>query len=160
MTALLGDTVPQFAAFDTAFHHTLPDAAAIYGGPYAWWEQGIRRYGFHGISYRYCAGRAAELLQRDSEGLRLIICHLGNGCSLAAIKDGKSVDTTMGFTPMDGLVMGTRSGTVDPGILLYLMHEKGETADSLSELLNKASGMKRDLRNRRYACGRKVHRCG
>lgn len=142
MTALLGGDVPQFAAFDTAFHHTIPEAAAVYGGPFAWVEQGIRRYGFHGISYRYCTGRAAELLARPMTDLRLIVCHLGNGCSVAAMKNGASVDTTMGYTPMDGLVMGTRCGTVDPGVLLYLEREQNATAETLSDLLNKNSGMK------------------
>ena len=140
VTQILGGDVPQFAAFDTAFHHTLPDAAAIYGLPFAMWEDGIRRYGFHGISHRYCAERAAQLSNRDD--LRTISCHLGNGCSVAAIKNGVSVDTSMGFTPMEGLIMGTRSGSVDPGILLYLLREKGETPERLAELLNHESGLK------------------
>ena len=139
---LLGDAVPQFAAFDTAFHSTLPDAAALYPGPYAWWEQGIRRYGFHGISHRYCAERAAQMLGRDRNTLRIITCHLGNGCSLAAIRNGQSIDTTMGFTPMEGLMMGNRSGSVDPGILLYLQREQGETPEHLSLVLNQESGLK------------------
>jgi len=102
---ILGD-VPQVAVFDTAFHAQLPPAAYVYPGSYEWLEQGIRRYGFHGISHQYCAQRAAQLLQRPLPDLRLITCHLGNGCSLAAIRDGHSVDTTMGFTPLDGLMMG------------------------------------------------------
>jgi acetate kinase len=141
-TRLLGADLPQFAAFDTAFHSTLPDAAALYPGPYTWWEEGIRRYGFHGISHRYCAERAAQLLGRDPNGLRLITCHLGNGCSLAAIRDGRSVDTTMGFTPLDGLMMGTRSGSIDPGLLLYRQREKGESAEYLAGILNQQSGLK------------------
>jgi acetate kinase len=140
--ALLGDAVPQYAVFDTAFHRTLPDAAAIYPGPYDWLDQGIRRYGFHGISHQYVAGRAAQVLGRTAGDLHLITCHLGNGCSLCAVRGGKSVDTTMGFTPLDGLMMGTRSGSVDPGILLYLLREKGVTADELDEMLNTASGLK------------------
>ena len=140
VTQLFGEGMPQFAAFDTAFHATLPDAAAIYGLPYALWEDGIRRYGFHGISYRYCAERAAQLLARDD--LRLVSCHLGNGCSVAAIRNGVSVDTTMGFTPMDGLMMGTRSGSVDPGILLHLLRDRHETPEHLTTLLNKESGLK------------------
>ncbi len=136
---LLGESVPQFAVFDTAFHSHIPDAAAIYPGPYAWVEAGIRRYGFHGISHAYCADRAAQLLGPDR---RLINCHLGNGCSLAAIRNGMSIDTTMGFTPLEGLMMGSRSGSVDPGILLYLMREPGYDAAKLDQLLNQQSGLK------------------
>jgi acetate kinase len=136
---LLGEAVPQFAVFDTAFHGQIPDAAAIYPGPYAWVKGGIRRYGFHGISHAYCADRAAQLLGTDR---RLINCHLGNGCSLAAIRDGQSIDTTMGFTPLEGLMMGSRSGSVDPGILLYLMREQGYDAAKLDQLLNQQSGLK------------------
>jgi acetate kinase len=135
-------TVPQVAVFDTAFHSRLPLAAAIYPGPYAWVEQGIRRYGFHGISHQYCAQRAAQLLGQNLNDLRLIVCHLGNGCSLSAIRNGHSIDTTMGFTPLDGLMMGTRSGSVDPGILIYLLRQEGYTPDRLEQLLNKKSGLK------------------
>jgi acetate kinase len=138
---VLGD-VPQFAVFDTAFHRRLPDAAAIYPGAYDWVAQGIRRYGFHGISHQYCAHRAAYLLNRDLNDLKLIICHLGNGCSLSAIRDGHSIDTTMGFTPLDGLMMGSRSGAIDPGILLYLLRQPNFTVDQLDHLLNQASGLK------------------
>jgi acetate kinase len=136
---LLGEAVPQFAVFDTAFHSQIPDAAAVYPGPYAWVEAGIRRYGFHGISHAYCADRAAQLLGPDR---RLINSHLGNGCSLAAIRNGQSIDTTMGFTPLEGLMMGNRSGSVDPGILLYLMRESGDDAAKLDQLLNQQSGLK------------------
>jgi len=139
---LLGADVPQFAIFDTAFHRSITDAAAVYPGPHAWLEQGIRRYGFHGTSHEYCATRAATLLGKSLSDLRLITCHLGNGCSLAAVKDGQCVDTTMGFTPLEGLMMGTRSGSVDPGILFYLMREKGLGADELDKMLNKESGLK------------------
>lgn len=139
---LLGEQVPQFAVFDTAFHSHLPESAATYPGPYAWVEAGIRRYGFHGISHAYCADRAAQLLGRDLESLRLISCHLGNGCSLTAIQNGQSVDTTMGFTPLEGLMMGSRSGSVDPGILIYLMREQGYDAAGLDRLLNQQSGLK------------------
>ncbi len=132
---------PQVAVFDTAFHHQMPEAAAIYPGPYAWAEKGIRRYGFHGINHGYCAGRAAQVLGRDAQSLRLITCHLGNGCSLAAIANGKGVDTTMGFTPLEGLMMGTRSGSVDPGILLHLLRQ-GHSADDLDRMLNQESGLK------------------
>lgn len=133
---------PQVAVFDTAFHSTLPDAAAVYPGPYAWVEAGVRRYGFHGISHEYSARRAARLLGRPLAALRLITCHLGNGCSLAAVRGGRSVDTTMGFTPLEGLMMGTRSGSVDPGLLLYLLRDRGTSADELAELLNRESGLK------------------
>src|SRR6202035_2702300 len=95
----------------------------VYPGPYEWIAQGIRRYGFHGINHQYCAERTAQLLGRNQSELKIVSCHLGNGCSLAAIENGHSVDTTMGFTPMEGLMMGTRSGSVDPGILTYLMRE-------------------------------------
>ncbi|MEH2059688.1 MAG: acetate kinase [Nostoc sp.] len=134
-------TVPQVAVFDTAFHAQIPDAAAIYPGPYEWVEQGIRRYGFHGLSHQYCAERTAQILGRDLPSLRLITCHLGNGCSLAAIRNGRSVDTTMGFTPLEGLMMGSRSGSVDPGILIYLLRQYNYSADKLNELLNKESGL-------------------
>jgi acetate kinase len=135
---VFGD-VPQIATFDTAFHATLEPAAYVYAGPYEWLDQGIRRYGFHGLSHQYSSRRAAELLGSDS--LRLIVCHLGNGASLCAIRDGKSVDTTMGFTPLEGLMMGTRSGSVDPAILIYLMRHHGYTADRLDRILNQESGL-------------------
>lgn len=138
---IFGDRMPQFAIFDTAFHGQMPTVATVYPGPYEWLSQGIRRYGFHGISHAYCADRAAQLLGKNLADLQLITCHLGNGCSLAAIRDGRSVDTTMGFTPLDGLMMGSRSGAVDPGILLYLMREQGYTAAALDELLNRRSGL-------------------
>ncbi|MGF1935744.1 MAG: acetate kinase [Nostoc sp. ChiQUE02] len=134
--------VTQVAVFDTGFHATLPDAAAIYPGPYQWVEQGIRRYGFHGISHQYCSQRAAQILDRDVASERLITCHLGNGCSLAAIKNGCSIDTTMGFTPLEGLMMGSRSGSVDPGILIYLLQYCNYSVERLDYLLNKASGLK------------------
>lgn len=138
----LGAQVPQVAVFDTAFHRQMPLAAKAYPGPHQWIDQGIQRYGFHGISHQYCAQRAAHLLGRDLAELRLITCHLGNGCSLAAIRNGHSVDTTMGFTPLDGVMMGSRSGAVDPGILIYLMRHHGYDADHLDRLLNKESGLK------------------
>jgi len=133
--------VTQVVAFDTAFHARLPKPAAVYPGPYRWLELGIRRYGFHGINHQYCAGRAAQLLGKDLDSLRLITCHLGNGCSLAAIRNGRSVDTTMGFTPLDGLMMGTRSGSVDPGILTFLMRTAGRSGPRLDEVLNHESGL-------------------
>jgi acetate kinase len=137
---LLGP-VPQIAVFDTGFHRKMPLAAAVYPGPYEWFADGIHRYGFHGINHQYCAGRAARLLGRELNSLKLVSCHLGNGCSLAAIRDGHSVDTTMGFTPLEGLMMGTRSGSVDPGILTFLTRQRGISASRLDEVLNKESGL-------------------
>jgi acetate kinase len=134
--------VPQVAAFDTSFFADLPRSAAIYPVPHAWTEDwGIRRFGFHGISHAYCAGRAAEILGRDPSTLRLVVCHLGNGCSASAIRGGAAIETTMGFTPLAGLMMGTRSGSVDPGILLYLLKEGKLKADQLDDALNHASGL-------------------
>jgi acetate kinase len=133
--------VPQIAVFDTGFHAALPPEAYVYPGPYSWYEAGIRRYGFHGISHAYASRRAAQLLGRDPSGLRLVTCHLGSGASLAAVSDGKSIDTTMGFTPLDGLMMGSRSGSVDPGILVYLLREHNYTADQLDDILYKQSGL-------------------
>jgi acetate kinase len=139
---LLGADLPQVAVFDTAFHSTLPEPAAVYPGPRRWLEAGIRRFGFHGISHQYTSRRAAEILGRDPASLRMITCHLGNGCSLAAVQHGKSIDTTMGFTPLEGLMMGTRSGSVDPGILIYLVRSRGYAADQLDRILNQESGLK------------------
>ena len=133
--------VPQVAVFDTGFHRKMPLASAVYPGPYEWIEQGIRRYGFHGINHQYCAHRAAQLLQNDVASLKLVTCHLGNGCSLAAIREGHSIDTTMGFTPLEGLMMGTRSGSVDPGILTYLMRRERSDGETLDDVLNYKSGL-------------------
>ena len=137
---LLG-AVPQIAVFDTGFHRTMPLSAATYPAPYDWFEQGIRRYGFHGINHQYCAQRAAQLLGKNLNSLKLVTCHLGNGCSLAAIIDGRSVDTTMGFTPLEGLMMGTRSGSVDPGILTYLVRQRHLSGQQLDEILNQKAGL-------------------
>jgi len=136
-----GAEVPQVAVFDTAFHADLPPAAYVYPGRYEWLEQGIRRYGFHGISHQYCANRAAQLLGQDLQELRLLTCHLGNGASLTAIRNGRSVDTTMGFTPLEGLMMGSRSGSIDPGILIRLLRQDHYTVEQLDTLLNKKSGL-------------------
>ena len=133
--------VLQVAVFDTGFHSRLPEPAAVYPGPYEWLAQGIRRYGFHGINHQYCAQRTSQLLGKDLRSLKLVTCHLGNGCSLAAIRGGRSVDTTMGFTPLEGLMMGTRSGSVDPGILTYLMRRGQLTGQQLDDLLNTNSGL-------------------
>ena len=131
--------VPQVAVFDTAFHSTLIPAASTYPGPYEWIHLGIKRYGFHGISYEYCAARCAKLLGKDS--LKIVCCHLGNGASIAAIDNNRSVDTTMGFTPLDGLMMGSRSGSIDPGILLYLEQELHQSPEELFNILNFKSGL-------------------
>lgn len=133
--------VAQVAVFDTGFHRTIPPAAALYPGPYDWQDKGIRRYGFHGINHEYCSKRAAQVLGRDISQLKIVSCHLGNGCSLAAIAGGKSVDTTMGFTPLEGLMMGTRSGSIDPGILTYLLRETGTSGQELDDILNQRSGL-------------------
>ncbi|MFP4056650.1 MAG: acetate/propionate family kinase [Candidatus Brocadiia bacterium] len=133
---------PQVAVFDTAFHQTMPRHAFIYALPYELYAQdGIRRYGFHGTSHRFVAARAAQLLDLPPDQLRAITCHLGNGCSMTAVAGGKSVDTSLGFTPLEGLVMGTRSGDIDPAIVFYLARNKGYSLDQLDELLNKRSGL-------------------
>ena len=137
---LLGD-VPQVAVFDTGFHRQMPLVAQMYPGPHQWFEQGIRRYGFHGINHQYCSTRAARLIGKDLKSRKIISCHLGNGCSVTGVRAGRSVDTTMGFTPLDGLMMGTRSGSVDPGILIFLMRQYGLDADQIDDMLNKKSGL-------------------
>ena len=139
--ALLSD-VPHVAVFDTAFHSTMPQEAWNYPVPDKWTHQwGIRRYGFHGLSHAYCSRRAAAMLGRPIEKLRLVICHLGHGCSATAVEFGRSVDTTMGFTPLDGLMMGTRSGSIDPGALLHVEQRHGLTAAQLEHILNHDSGL-------------------
>jgi acetate kinase len=137
---LLGG-VTQIAVFDTGFHRQMPLPARVYPGPYEWFENGILRYGFHGINHKHCLERAAQLLNRDPNSLKLVTCHPGNGCSVSAIHEGRSVDTTMGFTPLDGLMMGTRSGSVDPGILTFLMRQGQLNAQDLDNLLNQKSGL-------------------
>jgi len=137
---ILPDAV-QVAAFDTAFHHTIPREAYLYAIPYQLYEKyGIRRYGFHGTSHRYVARRLLSTLNKNKEDLNIITCHLGNGCSITAVKKGESVDTSMGFTPLEGLVMGTRSGDIDPAITFYLI-DKGYSTTELNDLLNKKSGL-------------------
>lgn len=137
---ILGE-VTQIAVFDTAFHSTIPDVAKIYPIPYQFYEKGIQRYGFHGISHEYVAHRTAEILTQPLENLNLITCHLGNGCSITAVKGGKSVNTSMGFTPLEGVMMGSRSGSIDPAILIHLMDEYNFDSKSLNQLLNKESGL-------------------
>ncbi len=140
-TRALGTAVPQIAVFDTAFHQTLSPAAYTYALPSDWMlKDGIRRYGFHGLSYQYASRRAAQLLG-TSQLNRLLVCHLGSGASLCAIRNGKSVDTTMGFTPLEGLVMGKRSGSIDAGILFYLQRQKGYSVEDLDRILNRESGL-------------------
>jgi acetate kinase len=134
--------VPHVGIFDTAFHHTLPPYAFLYGLPYEYYEKkAVRRYGFHGTSHKYVALRAAEFLKRRPNELRLVSCHLGNGASICAVDHGRSVDTTMGFTPLEGLIMGTRSGDLDPGVLAFLERDEKLTASKSEELLNKKSGL-------------------
>ncbi|HVA19952.1 MAG TPA: acetate/propionate family kinase [Solirubrobacteraceae bacterium] len=141
VTALLPD-LPAVACFDTAFHAALPVAAATYALPAEWRERwGLRRYGFHGLSHAWVARHTPELLERDAKGLRIVSCHLGAGASLCAMKDGKSLDTTMGFTPLEGLVMATRSGSVDPGMLLWLLEHEKLTAAELADSLEHRSGL-------------------
>lgn len=140
---LLPPGVPQVATFDTAFHRTLPLPASLYPVPYDWYEKyGIHKFGFHGINHQYCAQRAAQMLNKPLTELGIIVCHLGSGCSLSAIEKGKSVDTTMGFTPLDGLMMSTRSGSVDPGILLHMLDKVNLTPQDLDRSLNELSGLK------------------
>ena len=133
--------IPHVACFDTAFHCTIPEVAYIYGLPLSYYrEYGVRRYGFHGISCRFVAGRAANMLGRPAGELNAIICHLGNGCSITAVQNGRSADTSMGMTPLEGLVMGTRAGDIDPGILFYLA-EKGIDLAELKRVVNRRSGL-------------------
>ena len=132
--------VPHIAVFDTAFHHTIPAEASTYALPAEWREWGIRRFGFHGLSVEWSTQRAAELLGRDA-GTRLVVCHLGGGCSVTAVRDGRSVDTTMGFSPLEGIPMTTRSGSIDPAITFYVMRVHGLTADAAEHALNFESGI-------------------
>ena len=141
-TAVMGKDVPQVAVFDTAFHQTMPAKAYMYALPYAYYENDkVRRYGFHGTSHKYVAGRAAAMLGKAPEELKLISCHLGNGSSVTAIDGGKSVDTSMGFTPLAGLPMGTRAGDLDAGILEFLMNKYGMDIKEMVSILNKKSGV-------------------
>jgi acetate kinase len=135
--------VPMVAVFDTAFHQTMPEASFLYSLPYDYYKKyGIRKYGFHGSSHKFVTHRAAELLNRPLEQLRLISCHLGNGASIAAVQDGKSIDTSMGFTPLAGVAMGTRSGNIDPALIPFIMEKTGKTASEVVfDVLNKQSGM-------------------
>lgn len=134
--------VPAVAVFDTAFHQTMPESSFLYSLPYEYYEKyGIRKYGFHGTSHKYVSERAAEMLGRPLSQLRLISCHLGNGASITAIQGGKSIDTSMGFTPLAGVTMGTRSGDVDPALIPYIMEKTGKSAEEVIDVFNKQSGM-------------------
>ncbi|MGV3464740.1 MAG: acetate kinase [Heyndrickxia sp.] len=134
--------VPSIAVFDTAFHQTMPESSFLYSLPYEYYKKyGIRKYGFHGTSHKYVSGRAAEMLGRPIAQLRLISCHLGNGASIAAIEGGKSIDTSMGFTPLAGVAMGTRSGNIDPALIPFIMEKTGKTVDEVLHVLNKESGL-------------------
>ncbi len=139
---LLGDAVPQVAVFDTAFHSTLPETSYLYAIPYHYYRRfKVRRYGFHGTSHRYLADRYARVAKKEKQDVHIITLHLGNGCSACAIRAGESVDTSMGFTPLEGLVMGTRSGDIDPSLLEYLSYKEGLSFDQLDVMLNKQSGL-------------------
>ena len=141
-TAVMGKDVPQVAVFDTAFHQTMPAKAYMYALPYEYYENDkVRRYGFHGTSHKYVSQRAAAMLGKKPEELKLISCHLGNGSSVTAVDGGKSVDTSMGFTPLAGLPMGTRAGDLDAGILQYLMNKYDMNIDTMLDILNKKSGV-------------------
>jgi len=134
--------VPQVVVFDTAFHQTMPPHAYLYGLPYESYEKyKIRKYGFHGTSHKYVSQRAIKLLNRPAEGLRIISCHLGNGSSITAIKDGKSIETSMGFTPLEGLMMGTRSGDLDPAVVSYIQQKENMTSEEVNSFLNKKCGV-------------------
>jgi len=134
--------VPMVAVFDTAFHQTMPEVAYIYPLPYdLYTEYGVRKYGFHGTSHRYVSSKVAEMMGKDIKELKLITCHLGNGASVAAIQNGKSVETSMGFTPLEGIAMGTRCGSIDPAIITYIMKEKKLTVDQVNDIMNKESGV-------------------
>ena len=134
--------VPMVAVFDTAFHQTMPEQAYIYGLPYSYYEKyGIRRYGFHGTSHSFVSKRAAQILGKDAADLKLIVCHLGNGASLSAVDGGKCVDTSMGLTPLEGLIMGTRTGDIDPSVVEFVMKKENSTVADVMNLLNKKSGV-------------------
>ncbi|MBE6763026.1 MAG: acetate kinase [Ruminococcaceae bacterium] len=139
--AAFGEEVPQVVVFDTSFHSTMPAKAYMFGVPYEYYEKyAVRRYGFHGTSHRYVTARCCELLGK-TEGTRIITCHIGNGSSLAAVKDGKVIDTTMGLTPLDGFLMGSRCGAIDPSVVTFIMEKEGLTPSEMDTLMNKKSGI-------------------
>lgn len=161
--------VPQVAVFDTSFHQTMPDTAYIYGLPYSYYKKyGIRKYGFHGTSHRFVSEEAARILKRPISELKLVTCHLGNGCSMAAVDGGRSVDTSMGFTPLEGLLMGTRSGDLDPAVVLYILEKEGLPPHKVNDILNKKSGFlgisgvsndMRDILKKARGDGQEAGRC-
>ncbi len=133
--------VKHVGVFDTAFHHTIPEEAFMYATPYDWYERfQVRKYGFHGTSHQYVSHRCAEIMGKKPEEINVIVCHIGNGASICAVKGGKSLDTSMGFTPLEGIPMGTRSGNIDPAIIEYMMEKKGKSAKEITNYLNKQSG--------------------
>ena len=138
----IAPNIPMVAVFDTAFHQSIPKERYIYPIPYEYYKKyGIRKYGAHGTSHEYVAHRVAEIMEKDIKDLKIVTCHLGNGCSLAAVKGGKSIDTSMGFTPLAGIMMGTRAGSIDPSVISFLIEEKGYTIEQVDEMLNKKSGV-------------------
>ena len=140
--ALFGDKVPQVAVFDNAFHSTMPPEAYMFGLPYEYYEKySMRKYGFHGTSHRFVSARCAEVMEQPIETLKIVTCHLGNGSSITAVKNGKVIDTSMGLTPLDGEIMGTRTGSIDPSAVLYIMKKESKTPDEMDTLLNKQSGI-------------------
>lgn len=138
----LGKDVPEVVVFDTSFHQTMPSTSYIYPIPYEYYEKyQVRRYGFHGTSHRYVSGRMIDILGKGREGTKIVTCHLGNGCSISAVKDGKCMDTTMGLTPLDGMMMGTRCGTMDPSVLTFIAEKENLTPREVSDICNKKSGL-------------------
>ena len=139
---IMGENVPQVAVFDTSFHSNLPDYAFMYALPYEYYEKyGVRKYGFHGTSHKYVSGRCADIMGKDISELKIITCHLGNGCSISAVENGVCVDTTMGFTPLDGMMMGTRCGTMDPSVITFLGEKENLTFAQINDICNKKSGL-------------------
>lgn len=139
---IMGADVPQVAVFDTSFHSTLPDYAYMYSVPYEYYEKyGVRKYGFHGTSHKYVSNRCAEVMGKSIDELKIVTCHLGNGCSISAVENGKCVDTTMGFTPVDGMMMGTRTGSVDPSVLTFIGEKENLSYEDINNICNKKSGL-------------------
>lgn len=135
-------SVTQVAVFDTAFHQTMPEEAYLYGIPYEYYEKyKVRRYGFHGTSHSFVSKKAADMLEKEYDNCKIIVCHIGNGASVSAVENGKCIDTSMGLTPLEGLIMGTRSGDIDPAIIEYIAHTENKSIDEIMELLNKKSGL-------------------
>lgn len=139
--SVFGPETPMVAVFDTSFHQTMPEKAYMYGTPYEYYEKyHIRKYGFHGTSHRFVSQHYIEMRGIDPKGSKIVVCHLGNGSSITAVRDGACIDTSMGFTPLDGIIMGTRSGAVDPSVVTFLMNKEGLTPDQMSDIMNKKSG--------------------